>query len=124
MDENGLHSWEGAVLTSPRARSCGGSPLSGPQRRFLRRHTLELCWGQLDPMGPTIDRSRRIERPPYPPPSPCDQLPKRRAETRGRGQGRGERRMFGERDQPLMRRGEGAEGRWQPRDLLLSHVTA
>ena len=74
-----------ATLTSPRVRSCGVGPLSGPRSRSLQRHTLEVCPGQLDAMGPTIDTGRRLERPPLPPPSPCDQLPKRRAEIGGAG---------------------------------------
>lgn len=90
-------------VTSPRPVSGAAGSARYPDPgagSSLQRHTLEVCPGQLDAMGPTIDTGR-TERLPLPPPSPCDQPPKRRAEIEGRGQ----RRTFGPRDRTNMREG-------------------
>ncbi|XP_007948261.1 E3 ubiquitin-protein ligase MARCHF9 [Orycteropus afer afer] len=119
----GGDSREGAALTSPRARSWGGGPLSGPRSRVLRRHTPKLGLEQLDTTGSTIDTGRKLERSPYPHPHHVTSCQRGARKLSGRG----ERRTFRARNQPPMRRGaaesgfegKGAGGDAQPRPLLL-----
>lgn len=106
--------------------------MGAPERVPAAPYTGSLS-GAAGLYGQIIDTGRRIERPPYPHPHHVTSCQRGARKPRGRS----ERRTFGECDQPLMRRrvesgfdregggeGKGVEGRWPPRDLLLSHVTA